>query len=436
MKILLKLLLTVFLSVSSFPLLAAIPAVSITYCGAQGYSYESVCASSPEQAFILQLLPSDVLSGPVSCESPAGFFKCSAMRTSGLITTRYLTIAATCPAGSHLPGQFSTSCDCDIGFTESGNQCIKPDAPPPPPQCPGPLTKQIFKAPISWCKLDSSGYCNESSINVSDLILPEICSGHCLYTVSGLTDDTDFYYSGSANQVVPVGFNLEYAGAGSSCQTDTDLNTPQLPKPDGASNDTPKTEQECTAQGGSWGSVNGVDTCIGASGSGDGSGDDPNCADGNNPACTDGQKGGDKDSGEKVDGKCDPTETATCNPDGTPKKNPLGSKECADNPTTCTDSNAGPDLPAQPKLWEPKYPEGIQSVWDSKMSELNNTSLVGLGKRLLPTSIDNGSAPLWTLDFPLFGSFVLKPDSSIWPALRALVIVSALVYAFKIIRGV
>jgi hypothetical protein len=57
-------------------------------------------------------------------------------------------------------------------------------------------------------------------------------------------------------------------------------------------------------------------------------------------------------------------------------------------------------------------------------------------------SINGGAPPVWVIDLNLggnglldFGTYDLTPDSSLWPILRALVICSALLLAYKLVFG-
>lgn len=116
-----------------------------------------------------------------------------------------------------------------------------------------------------------------------------------------------------------------------------------------------------------------------------------------------------------------------------------GGKVTCDSTNTCDDNDAGGGLPSKPGLWEAKYPQGLSGVWDQRKQQLTAAPLGQLAGQLLP-GFNGGSPPSWTFDFdfgPLgnFGQHQLTPDSNIWGMLRAIVIVSALIFAFRLVFG-
>ena len=103
------------------------------------------------------------------------------------------------------------------------------------------------------------------------------------------------------------------------------------------------------------------------------------------------------------------------------------------------EDGAGPSFGERPGLYEPKYKNGIKGVWDEKSASLKNTQLGKLSKRLMPTE-NSGNCPQWTFDFNFgrglgFGTHRLQIPCNIWPVLRAIVLVCALILARKLVFG-
>lgn len=96
-------------------------------------------------------------------------------------------------------------------------------------------------------------------------------------------------------------------------------------------------------------------------------------------------------------------------------------------------------LPAVPSLYEPKYPDGLVGVWNSKKAQLDAAPLVAQVGDLMPDVGTVGTCPVWTmpLDFGFFNAGVL--DFSIpcwiWDFARVIVIVSALILARALVFG-
>lgn len=107
---------------------------------------------------------------------------------------------------------------------------------------------------------------------------------------------------------------------------------------------------------------------------------------------------------------------------------------------TCDDSDTGASLPSRPQLYQPKYPDGLSGVWTTQMNQLKQTPLATLGSRLLPDIGDGGVNPSFTFDLDFggvmnMGTHTLEIDPNIWAIIRAIVLVSALIYAYKMIFG-
>lgn len=96
-------------------------------------------------------------------------------------------------------------------------------------------------------------------------------------------------------------------------------------------------------------------------------------------------------------------------------------------------------LPAQPKLYESKYPDGLTGVWNKKSQEIKATPLFSLGAQLMPT-VGSGSCPSWKVDLSLdgwtnAGLQDVSPPCWVWDVARVIIIVSALLLARRLIFG-
>lgn len=104
-------------------------------------------------------------------------------------------------------------------------------------------------------------------------------------------------------------------------------------------------------------------------------------------------------------------------------------------PAVVTDTPLG-DVP---KLYERKYPDGLVGVWNTRSAELKATPLFGLTAIFTP-NIGAGSCPSWTFNanigpHMMFGSGSISPPCWIWPAIKAIIIISALLLARRLIFG-
>ncbi|ABM32979.1 hypothetical protein QRO08_09985 [Paracidovorax citrulli] len=120
-----------------------------------------------------------------------------------------------------------------------------------------------------------------------------------------------------------------------------------------------------------------------------------------------------------------------------------------DTTTDSTDheDDAKPEEPATdtplgplPKLYERKYPEGMTGIWAKKKDQLKQTSLVTFVNQIMPTGFVSGSCPSWQLDLSMaqwadMGVHEVAPPCWIWPAAKAILIVSALILARALIFG-
>jgi len=106
---------------------------------------------------------------------------------------------------------------------------------------------------------------------------------------------------------------------------------------------------------------------------------------------------------------------------------------------TCDDDEAG-TMPEQPTLYEKKYPDGIEGVWDDKKDALQATALGSLASSIFPTGLTTGTSPSWTFDFDFggvmdLGQVELAPTDTIWAGLRLFLIACTTIFAVRLVLG-
>lgn len=97
-------------------------------------------------------------------------------------------------------------------------------------------------------------------------------------------------------------------------------------------------------------------------------------------------------------------------------------------------------LPEVPKLYERKYPEGLEGVWKQQKAVLLATPIASLMGKLMPNIGMGGSCPTWNMDFAFatwadFGVRDVAPPCQVWDWGRVIILVSALLLARALIFG-
>lgn len=97
-------------------------------------------------------------------------------------------------------------------------------------------------------------------------------------------------------------------------------------------------------------------------------------------------------------------------------------------------------LPQQPKLYTPKYPNGLEGVWTQQKANLTATPLANLIGRLMPNVGSSGSCPVMNVDFTFatwadYGIRDVAPPCYVWDWGRIIILVSALLLARALIFG-
>lgn len=138
--------------------------------------------------------------------------------------------------------------------------------------------------------------------------------------------------------------------------------------------------------------------------------------------------------------------TTTTNPDGstttettttTPSPGQTGQSEPDEQYSLSYGDSQFPDVP---DLYERQFPDGFSGVWSDRKAELEATSLFSLVSALTTGAPSGGTCPSWNLnlDMPgvvMLGSHTLAPPCDVWPFVRAVLILTALFVARRLIFG-
>lgn len=330
----------------------------------------------------------------------------------------------------------------------------------------GKVTK--LSVPAGWAHLDSTGEVRD--FKSSGPAPDQVCKGGCQYllmsneVVPGSTVYAPKINNGGYH---PVFTQYTYAGTDTQCQAETDLTTPSTPPPPPEKPKEPEKPFTCPT-GKCPGVVNGEQVCVpcgSAPGQGDGDSDDkdkgkdkkPGDSSGNNNGNDKGDKDGNKDGSSdgtpggtgNSSGGINGTGSGNGNGTGNGKGSGGGSGSGSGSKSDSTGKRPGesegeddgppPQYGERPELYEPKYKDGVKGVWDEKKGQLKDTKLANLAKKLMPTE-KRGNCPSWTFDLNFgrglgFGTHRLQPPCTIWPMLRAIVLVCALILARKLVFG-
>lgn len=92
-----------------------------------------------------------------------------------------------------------------------------------------------------------------------------------------------------------------------------------------------------------------------------------------------------------------------------------------------------------PKLYTKKYPDGMQGAWNTRSAEMKATPLFGLSALFAP-SIAGGTCPSWNLNMNIgpkmnFGNGSISPPCWIWTAIKAMMIITALLISRRLVFG-
>lgn len=111
-----------------------------------------------------------------------------------------------------------------------------------------------------------------------------------------------------------------------------------------------------------------------------------------------------------------------------------------DEETSPQDSPVDTPLGPIPKLYERKYPNGMEGIWNDYSGQIKQSSMFTFAAKLMPNIGDGGSCPSWMLSFNWnswiqYGTHDVAPPCWIWDVARAIIIFSALLLARALIFG-
>lgn len=92
-----------------------------------------------------------------------------------------------------------------------------------------------------------------------------------------------------------------------------------------------------------------------------------------------------------------------------------------------------------PKLYEPKYPDGLTGVWAAQKDALTTTPLAGLASKMMPTGVNGRSYP--EIKIPLdmgvldFGTVDVSPPDFVWDFGGLVILLSAILLARALVFG-
>ena len=97
-------------------------------------------------------------------------------------------------------------------------------------------------------------------------------------------------------------------------------------------------------------------------------------------------------------------------------------------------------LPNLPSLYEKKYPEGLSGVWSQRNEEFKSSGLFSLAEQLMPTSLNGGTCPNFSLDLSIglwadYGTHEVPMPCWIWDTCKYILLLMAAVSARRIVLG-
>ena len=136
--------------------------------------------------------------------------------------------------------------------------------------------------------------------------------------------------------------------------------------------------------------------------------------------------------------------TTTTHPDGTTTTEtttetpPESGQETQEEQYTLTYSPSA--MPEVPDFYEQKYPDGFAGAWDEFRGRVAASSLAGFINGIGAGLPGGGTCPSWSMSLNMgamgnFGTFVLEPPCVIWPFIKAVMILSALFVARRLVVG-
>lgn len=95
-------------------------------------------------------------------------------------------------------------------------------------------------------------------------------------------------------------------------------------------------------------------------------------------------------------------------------------------------------LPDVPQLYERKYPDGLQGVWNTKSAAIKQSPLFSLASGMVPT-IGDGGCPQWSLPVDIgvidFGVYDVSLPCNVWAFIRVVMLITSLFLVRRLIFG-
>lgn len=93
-----------------------------------------------------------------------------------------------------------------------------------------------------------------------------------------------------------------------------------------------------------------------------------------------------------------------------------------------------------PNLYEQKYPDGLSGVWNQRSQEFKSSGLFSLAEQLMPTSLNGGTCPSFSLDLSIgpwadYGTHEVPMPCWIWDTCKYILLLMAAVSARRIVFG-
>lgn len=118
--------------------------------------------------------------------------------------------------------------------------------------------------------------------------------------------------------------------------------------------------------------------------------------------------------------------------------------DCDKHPDSLGCTSLGTDVVGQiaaaPKLYTPKYPNGLVGAWNDNKAALTSSPIANLLPSLMPVVTGNGTCPSFHINLSFatwanFGDSDFSPPCYLWTIARAIILVSALLLARALIFG-
>ncbi len=91
-------------------------------------------------------------------------------------------------------------------------------------------------------------------------------------------------------------------------------------------------------------------------------------------------------------------------------------------------------MPEIPVLYTPRFPDGLIGVWNTRKTQLLDTSLFQIIPSIMP-DIADGGCPQWSIPALYGGQWDMSIPCNVWYFIRLIIIITALLLARRLIFG-